>query len=101
MDKNRELHELLGLEWKIKWIFTGAAYEERSSKDNPDYAADPRLVLREMMKREDWLDFRLLMNRYSYDHLTCIEIELILDPTGKLRDMAIEWLKGEKNESRK
>ena len=96
MNRNRELHELLGYCWHegsvmIPWKCSkcGAGM---SLVTYPDYATDPRLVLMEMMKREDWLDFRLLMNRYSYDHLTCVEIELILDTTGKLRDMAIEWL---------
>jgi len=80
MYKNRELHELLGLRW-YEWDNTVGF----THIDNPDYAADPRLVLREMAKRAD---FKLFM-----DLDDDIPIEYVLDSTGKLRDMAIEYLK--------
>ena len=111
MNKNKELHELLGLHWhEYMWkdddtIPGGGLFEcgcghkthfQWSFKINPDYASDPRLVLREMMKREDW---------ESFQEEVCIGVgeggmwswgfhaDLILDTTGKLRDLAIRWLK--------
>jgi len=68
----------------------------------PDYAADPRLVLREMMKRKDWPRFLDsidgMHNCYDYGQEIVwrdwIEVKYLLDTTGKLRDKAIEWLKG-------
>ena len=59
MDLNREFARLVGLCWheydtetlncihceKVMW---------RKDSNNPDYAADPRLVLREMVKRREW-----------------------------------------------
>ncbi|MFH1448101.1 MAG: hypothetical protein ABIG39_04520 [Candidatus Micrarchaeota archaeon] len=117
MGKNKELHELLGLCWheevpssKIFNYRCLCGYEVETQirllgkhirENNPDYASDPRLVLREMMKRED---FRLFMARLMYYGDTAgaidwdedITIDLILDTTGKLRDMAIEWLKNNK-----
>ena len=66
---------------------------------NPDYAADPRLVLREMERIGklflflDWL--------VSNSHLTTHSLtkDYILDTTGKLRDAAIEFMEKQiKNE---
>jgi len=67
-----------------------------------DYAADPRLVLREMMKKEDY--FRFAFSLYNnlewpaeseYQQILMqrsILIDYILDTTGKLRDAAIEFI---------
>ena len=102
MDKNRELHELLGLCWHE----TKADTPWKCSKCGmgmslvvyPDYAADPRLVLREMRKRDDWIDFQnwCFVGVTELDGNVCygVPIDLALDTTGKLRDMAIEYLKG-------
>ena len=101
MDKNRELHELLGLEWKEEWQLKDANGEVVliPREDNPDYTDDPRLVLREMKKREDFHRFVAKINAFSLDEDdalidNAIPVDLILDTTGKLRDLAIEWLKG-------
>ena len=64
----------------------------------------PRIVLKEMMKREDWWTFIEVygdLQRWSNDiggweKTDLIPIDLILDTTGLLRDKAIEWLKGRK-----
>ena len=86
MDKNRALHELLGLCWH-------------------EWTDDPRLVLREMMKRDDWDNFSefvliahtgLCVTSMVVDssvQLVLFPLYYISDTTGKLRDMAIEWLK--------
>jgi hypothetical protein len=56
-----------------------------------DYAADAKEVLKVMMKRKDKEDFLELINPY---HLwDSYLVDLILDDTGKLRDLAIEFLK--------
>jgi len=83
MDKNRELHELLGLQPRI----------HRTSivnfKTYPEYYIDPLLVLREMQKRDDWMDF----SEHSFDGDYDTLVDLMLYKTGKLIEMAIEWLK--------
>uniref|UniRef100_A0A6M3X8Q0 Uncharacterized protein n=1 Tax=viral metagenome TaxID=1070528 RepID=A0A6M3X8Q0_9ZZZZ len=105
-DKNRELHELLGLCWH-EFSLGVAEYQycihckKMSVYDfhaNPDYAADPRLVLREMMKRADCCDFLLRANVLAGKHTMIgdlIHIDYMIEDTGKLRDAAIEWLKKE------
>jgi hypothetical protein len=62
---------------------------------NPDFCADPRLVLEVMMKREDWSEFLFVI----VAALTCKEercplIRYILDTTGLLAVKAIEWMEG-------
>jgi len=82
--------------------FGGVYGEHIRNNPNPDYAADPRLVLKEMMKREDWPRFLDsidgMHNCYDYGQEIVwrdwIEVKYLLDTTGKLRDKAIEWLKG-------
>ena len=97
MDKNCELHELLGLcwgkpdreaIWKCKKCGAGM-----SLITYPDYAADPRLVLREMMlKCKDWDGFvdriGVRIGGQAYFHHA-----FILDTNGLCRDQAIVWLK--------
>ena len=107
---NKELHELLGHCWhETEWV-PGQGLRCKKCKiwavhspdphyeiqdrlsPGPDYAADPRLVLREMEKREDWKNFTTyLMNRIDFTYP--LFENYILDTTGKLRDLAIEWLK--------
>ena len=95
MDLNREFARLVGLCWheydtetlncihceKVMW---------RKDSNNPDYAADPRLVLREMMKREDWHKF---IGRIEDSRPSWFVENYILNLTGKLRDAAIEFLR--------
>ena len=88
MDKNREFARLVGLCWheydtetlncihceKVMW---------RKDSNNPDYAADPRLVLKEMAKRPDWDDFqKQVIDPFAY----------ISDTTGKPVKLAIKYL---------
>ena len=113
MDKNRELHELLGLCWHevtdtypldpsgSQHCNTCEEYiTDKNPHENPNYT-DSRLVLRKMVKREDWLIFseKLWKCNESY----CPQLILayfiegyVLDTTGKLRDIAIKWLKRKK-----
>ena len=114
MDENKELHELLGLCWHevengcVKNYATGQVvlYCTKCKRTikicendmlNLDYAADPRLVLREMMKQEGWVEFQswCFIGVLNFDDSLCygVPVDLILDTTGKLRDIAIEWLK--------
>lgn len=96
MDKNRRLAELLGIEVCLgdRWDYELKAYVPRC----PDFASDPRLVLREMIKRKDWEDFFCLVgnrtsNRPWGEGFTeLILFNYILDETGLLRDKAIEFL---------
>lgn len=101
-EQNRELHELLGLCWHDfvdadGYCTCGEYHTAIRGFMNPDYATDPRLVLREMMKREDWSEFISAIYCSSSRTNECsIEwaFSLILDTTGLLRDKAIEFLKG-------
>ena len=69
----------------------------RKDSNNPGYAADPRLVLREMMKREDWDSFCDYIGYLDFSEdgypLRYVRMDYILDTTGKLRDAAIDFLK--------
>ena len=116
MDKNRALHELLGLCWheffpyilstdppgmsrctKCKKPFR--LYAAVFKTTNPDYAADPRLVLREMRKREDWRKFCMTIGDIGLNDWPLIKSGYVMDTTGKLTDLAIKWLK-EKEEGK-
>jgi hypothetical protein len=66
------------LEWD--WKDVGCKW------DVPNYKDDPRMVLAVMRARNDWLIF-----------LRDLEVRdiigLVMDKTGKLRDLAIKWMK--------
>ncbi len=120
-DKNRQIAEKLGMCWhkvvdqqpyEIDGVSVGSlficscgmklygevvAFHERMS--NPDFTSDPGkvLLLREMMKREDWDKFITS----DYVGLTgskgrAIYAKLITNTTGKLRDAVWEFLFGGK-----
>ena len=106
MSKNRELHEFLGLCWHSpaapSMSHIGSAICKKCKQwldANPNYAADPRLVLREMIKKrggKGWINFIDEIGQMEYDKETdTIRVSLILDATGKLRDAAWEWLRKE------
>jgi biotin synthase-related radical SAM superfamily protein len=92
MNLNKELHEEFEHSGDTDWsnptdvCIDGLWY--------PNYKADPRLVVREMEKREDWpLFLSHLCSRVTYDHAISGTLNLIMDETGKIRDLAIEWMK--------
>ena len=71
--------------------------------NNPDYAADPRLVIEVMREREDWDEFA---DTYFIPAITgdgkrmfYISEHLIMNRTGKLRDLALEWINKQKGKS--
>ena len=114
---NREFHELLGKHLHEGThkddpkhpdrICTrcGVKITERNYADDVlDYAADPRLVLREMMKREDWDSFCDYIGYLDFSEdgypLRYVRMDYILDITGKLRDAAIEFLKEATDENK-
>ena len=102
VDRNRELHELLGhcvhnlspdlLNCVICCAYFGEIFDNKHAV--PDYTADPRLVLREMRAREDWNEFcaEHLVDYEGWDTFYLL-IDLFMDETGKLVDIAIKWLK--------
>jgi len=104
MNKNQELHELLGLEWIEDWVLTNSegTTVRIPREDNPDYATDPRLVLREMEKQGmlkeflvDIWDERIIAHDTNLATALGVMVNiiyLILDTTGKLRNLAIDWL---------
>jgi len=122
MNKNQEFHELLGYCWheidgtcvyhritKVSVVWCKKCKHSISINNNttinPDYAADPRLVLREMIRINKWYEFWAWDFDKDYppddfggvimcgeQFLSRIE-DYILDTTGKLRDLADNWLK--------
>lgn len=110
-ENNRILHELLGKHWHEddgrglvgETCACGLNLYDSETRtyrpvecDNPDYAADPRLVLEAMKEKNrlgEFLNFlcrqRMTVPEMSYR----IDVDLILDKTGRLRDLAIKFLK--------
>ena len=109
-DRNRELAELVGMFWHHAEDFNVRPFypltcscgeklftfqvEPHCKHYNPDFTADPRLVLREMVKRDDWLMFLAFIKGLMdvSRHHDKIDVGLILDTTGKLANLAIEFL---------
>ena len=84
---NRRLHELLGGTWDTHEGWYG------NFNKNPDYCADPRLVLKAMMEREDYPYFSERIGWYiQREEGRLIYTYLIMDTTGKLAQLAIKWL---------
>jgi hypothetical protein len=73
----------------------------------PDYCADPRLVIEAMREREDFImflkttgsggDMLILTGKTlpvdNVEHREFVYLDLIMDKTGKLALLGIEWLK--------
>jgi len=117
MNLNRKIHEALGLKWGHDYhvleayddsvVYTAQCLKCRDTRDSdliveeaacpadPDYTSDAGKVqlLREMGKRKDWEDF----DRSITGHNSALAYILILDTTGKLAQLALDWL-GENNE---
>jgi len=110
MNLNRELHEALGYCWheerpdilRIDDVLTCrkcGAFFIGDDMENPDYVADPRLVIREMEKRGCLDKFicyvcgihHLQWNRNVTDFTKLVAI----DTTGKLAQLALDWLRKE------
>ena len=120
---NRELHEAFGHCWHeidpkqhiapnpqpcagfytyYKCIKCHKQYhnKEKFVESNPDYKADPRLVIREMEKREGFGDFLDVLGGEG-DNLSgpiLIPLDLIIDSTGKLATIARDWIRKQKGE---
>ena len=100
-ENNKIFAELVGIK-PIRIHGLNMYSEEIDRYEYPDYAADPRLVLREMMKRDDWNDFY----KWASDHkqildynsqgTVFIRLRYILDTTeGLLVKAGIEWMEKE------
>jgi hypothetical protein len=103
---NRRLHEALGRCWherpKQGYDIPNIHYDPSCPKCgantekvmNPDYCSDPRLAIEAMQERDDWDAFMYwqgfcessIMPKYW------IPIDLMMDTTGNLALLAIEWL---------
>ena len=85
MNLNRELHEALGYCW-------------HEADNNPDYKAEPWLVIREMDKwdkaHHTHPDERFINNLGCMEY-EVVSVDLILDTTGKLAQLALDWLQKE------
>ena len=116
MDKNQELCRLLGLPWHehVSQKFMDdlnystcscgnsfpsivSLYNHLKHK-NPDYTSDAGKVqlLREMRKRKDWVMFigKICSTyRIGREYVLYILDDYILNTTGKLGDVVIEWLR--------
>lgn len=95
MDQNRRLAKLLG--WKApdelvrEYNALGVWGDEIPV---PDFAADPRLVLRAIIERDDWDQFwqKLFMEQGNHPNFW---VYYMLNPS-VLRDKAIEFLEQRK-----
>jgi hypothetical protein len=72
-----------------------------SDCSNPDYCGDPRLVIEAMQERDDWFDFVQYIcpidNKPAWSAILDL-LDLIMDKSGKLAMLAIEWMKEAKDE---
>ena len=111
---NRKLHEAFGHcwhelepipveEWDAEPHFfkckkCGYETDDCQEECNPDYVADPRLVIREMEAARKFPQF---MRYLCFGEGICSTVEIAeliaIDTTGKLARLALEWLKGERN----
>jgi hypothetical protein len=110
MNLNKELHEAFGHKWNEPDGSIGSviAYGIDHTMGNPDYVADPRLVIREMEKRGDWPRFckkigyamgAIYASSQKPDPAPTrflVYVDLIMDTTGKLATIARDWLKEQK-----
>ncbi len=106
MDKNKEFGELAGICWheivrKDEYTKVCSCGEDMNVFDaecqNPNYAADQLAVLRVMRKRKDWDEFTCRCPSL-FRGRTFVDVDLLFDTTGKLRDLAIEWLRERKEQ---
>jgi hypothetical protein len=87
---NRRLHEALGCRCG-QWLWYFDAPVEWG---NPNYCADPRLVIEVMREKEDFVRFIRFLSKGMIEpaQSSFICIDLMMDKTGKLAELAIEWL---------
>lgn len=97
-ESNKAFHEAAGR--KPEFIETGLTTADYVY---PNYADDPRLVIEVMREREDWDEFA---DTYFIPAITgdgkrmfYISEHLIMNRTGKLRDLALEWINKQKGKS--
>jgi len=90
MDKNKQLCELLGIQW---YDLAGPGVY-----DNPDFTTDAGKVrlLRILRNGDDWHKFAKFCGFDEIQANSLFRIDYILDTTGLLRDKTITFLKGRK-----
>ena len=111
-DINRAFHEAAGKCWHAPALnFRGYCHKcgKTITKDKitgniirPDYRDDPRLVIEVMMERKDWIKFLQYITNHclsGYAAINNFTRDLIMDRTGKLRDLALEWINKQKGKS--
>ena len=114
---NRAFHEAAGKCWhKRDWDRVGeildtcvkslpckkCGVEISMNYIDPNYADDPRLVIEVMMERKDWIKFLQYITNHclsGYAAINNFTRDLIMDRTGKLRDLALEWINKQKGKS--
>lgn len=98
---NRQLHEALGKHvcTESKSYPGTCRYCKEIMQIIPDYCADPRLVIAAMRERKDRADFyyQCLTEKDGYGGRD-FRMELVLDTTGRLAKLALEWLKEKEDE---
>ena len=74
--------------------------QDHIKEANPDYAADPRLVLREMMRIRKFVEFiNYLFEDYIFAVGAAVTLaEYMMDTTGLLLKKAMEFLKEKRDE---
>jgi hypothetical protein len=106
---NKKFAELAGIPWHEKeWIPGGGlqckcgcgidvygkdnhSYQQIITfPTNPNYCADPRLVLRNMKDIDGFLSY--LIDTHEADSKLLMLVDLILDESGKMAEYAIKYL---------
>lgn len=98
MNANREFAELVGIEPELVNLFNNIIEEYEVESVYPDFAADPRLVLREMDRISKLHAFLVWLLSADTEGVplvaNClIKYRYILDTTGLLLEKAINFLK--------
>jgi hypothetical protein len=93
MDADKRFAELAGVYWYPKEVIEGT--RELQKLLNP-YFTDAREVLKVMMDREDYAEWLAWSVNESSLPERCVLANLVIDTTGKLRDLAISFMEERK-----
>lgn len=97
MNKNKQFAELFGISFKPGYYSTEYHTKGTWIEDNPDFAADPREVLKAMQEKSCFYDFVLwTFLEFSLEQVAYWLDFYILDTTGKIRDLGISFMEGRK-----
>lgn len=111
-DINRRLHEALeekcwhefeydpDFENETYWTCKcGIKTTDNANYSNPDYCADPRLVIEAMRERNEdstFITYVVTQHPYKYKYAEYAIVDLMMNREGALALLALEWIEGRK-----